>query len=178
MAETIRLDIRLEKRDYLRAARGRFWRSLGWVVAFAPLLALLPFWRAKALQHEVAQWNAAALALAAGLYCALALFLAFSIETCARMFSQHAVRRTPLGLESQVVTFSEKGMEAVTERSSGSVAWNGIQKATVSNWAFQLHIGPQQYVLLPFRQIPSAELRDRLREMIKQHLGARAKFRA
>lgn len=178
MAETIKLNIKLEKQDYLRAARRRFWRSLGWMVAFGPLLALIPFFRATAVQREVTQGNAAAVALACGLYVALALFLAFAVETCARMFSQHAVRKTPLGLESQTLTFSDKGMGAVTSRSSGSIAWSRFHKAARSSWAYQLHFGPRQYVLLPFRQIPSQEEKDQLGRMIKQHLGARAKFRA
>ena len=162
----------------MRAARRRFWRSLGWLVAAAPLLAIFPFWQATALHREVAQENAGAIALALGLYAALALFLAFAIELCARMFAQHAIRQSRLAQESQALTFSENGLDAVAAHSAGKLGWSSFRKAVMTAWAFQLHFGPRQYVLLPFDQFPSRDDRDRLQRMLKEHLGNRAKFRA
>lgn len=116
--------------------------------------------------------------LAVSLYVALALFLAFAIELCARMFAQHAMRQTRLALEPQALTFSENGLEAVTAHSAGTIGWGSFRKAVLTAWAFQLHFGPRQYVLLPFDQFPSSDARNRLRRMLKEHLGNRAKFRA
>lgn len=175
--DTIQLNIRLNKAHYRRAARRRFWRSLGWIVAVAPLVAILPFWQATAIHREIGQGNTGAIALAVGLYAALALFLAFAIELCARMFAQHAMRQSRPAQEPQLLTFSEDGLEAVTEHSSGRIGWSSFRRAVVTTWSFQLHFGPRQYVLLPFDQFPSPETRNRLRQMIKRHLGNRAKFR-
>ena len=175
--DTIQLNIRLNKAHYLRAARRRFWRSLGWIVFVAPLLAIFPFWQATALHRELGQRNTGAIALTVGLYASLALFLAFAIELCARMFAQHAARQGRLALEPQALTFSENGLEAVTAHSAGKIGWGSFRKAVATAWAFQLHFGPRQYVLLPFDQFPSPEIRNRLQQMIKSHLGNRAKFR-
>jgi hypothetical protein len=147
-------------------------------VIVAPLLALLPSWQATALRRELAQANTGAIALAAGLYLALALFLAFAIELCARMFAQHAARQTPLALEQQALTFSESGLEAVTAHTAGKIGWRSFRKAIMTSWAFQLHFEPRRYVLLPFDQFPSRDARDRLRRMLKENLGKRAKFSA
>jgi hypothetical protein len=146
-------------------------------VAVVPLLALLPFWRTTTLHREMAQADPGAITLAAGLYVALALFLVFAIELCARMFAQHAMRQARLALEPQVLTFSEHGLDAVTSHTAGRIGWNSFRKAVATAWAFQLHFGPRQYVLLPFDQFPSADVRDRLRRMLKENLGKRAKFR-
>lgn len=176
MVETIQLNIHLNRSHFLRTARRRFWRSLGWLVAIAPLLAILPFWQAATLHREIAQENAHAIALAVGIYAALALFLAFAIELCARMFAQHAMRQSSLALAPQELTFSENGLNAVTAHSTGNIGWNSFRKAVATNWAFQLHFGPKQYVLLPFDQFPSNDVRDQLRQMLKQQLGKRARF--
>ena len=176
--DSIQLNICLERAHYFRAARRRFWLSLGWIVIAAPLLAILPFLRATALHRELAQENAGAIALAVGLYAALALFLAFAIELCARMFAQHAVRQSRTALQPQTLLFSASGVEAVTALSAGKMKWSSFHKAVMTSWAFQLHFGRGQYVLLPFDQFPSLETRNRLRQMIKGHLGTRARFRA
>jgi hypothetical protein len=176
VVETIQLNIHLNRAHYLRAARRRFWRALGWLVATAPLLAVLPFWQAAALHREVAKGNAGAIALAASIYAALALFLAFAIELCARMFAQHAMRQSKLALAPQALTFSENGLNAVTPHSAGNIGWSSFRKAVATTWAFQLHFGSRQYVLLPFDQFPSKDVRDQLRQMLKQQLGKRARF--
>jgi len=120
----------------------------------------------------------AALGTAIGIYLATALFLAFGVEVCARSFSSHAIRKTPLALERRSLTFSAEGMESVSPSSSGRIQWNAFQKIVETPWAFQLYLGPRQYILLPCDRLQSALERDLLRKLFKLNLGDRAKFHA
>ncbi len=177
-AKDFQLELQLTKRDYLRAYRRQFWRSLGLLVLLASCLPLLSMWRAPAFRHELQTGMPAAIRVAIAAYVVVALFLAFTVELLARSYSSLVVRKTPLALEPQSLTFSSEGMQSQTRSRSGLVHWKSFQKAIATGWAFQLYSSSTQYVLLPFRQFQSPEEVRGFRQMLKQQLGKRARFSA
>jgi hypothetical protein len=174
---TISCVVRLTRSDYSRAYRRQFWRTLWWLVVIAPLVSLLPVIRASEFRHELQTGTYSAIGVALALYVAVALFLAFGVEVCARSFSSHAIRKIPLALEPRTLTFSEQGLDSVNSASSSRIQWPAFQKAIETPWAFQLYLSPRRYVLLPCDRLKSMQERDQLRRLFKLHLGDRARFR-
>jgi YcxB-like protein len=168
--------VQLTRRDYTQAYRHQFWRALWWIVAFAPLMSFFPLIRAAEFRHELQAGTYSAIGVASGLYVAVAGFLALSVEICARSFSSHAIRKEPQALGSRTLTFSNEGLRSVTSVSSSHIPWAAFQRAIETPHAFQLYLGPHQYMLLPCDRLKSAQQRDQFRTLLKLHLGDRAKF--
>ena len=177
-AKNFHLELQLTKRDYLRAYRRQFWRGLGLLVFLASCLSLFPIWRTPAFRHELQAGMPSAIRTAAAAYCVAAFFLAFTVELLARSYSSLVVRKTPLALAPQSLTFSSEGMQSQTRSISGLVRWKTFVKAIATSRAFQLYSSPTQYVLLPFDRFRSPEELRGFRQMLKQQLGNRARFSA
>jgi hypothetical protein len=170
--------VQLTRRDYTQAYRRQFWKALWWIVVFAPLLSLFPIIRAAEFRHELQAGTYSAIGVASGLYVVVALFLALSVEICARSFSSHAIRKAPDALGSRTITFSNEGLRLDTSVSSSRIEWTAFQKAIETRCAFQLYLGPRQYMLLPCDRLKSAQQRDQFRTLLRWHLGDRAKLKA
>jgi hypothetical protein len=172
----IDLDIQVTKTDYVRAARRRFWRSLAVVVALAPLAVTIPLWRSSTMRQEILSGDLRAIAVILGLYGAVALFLALSVEICARSFGQVAARKAATALKPQKLRFSDSGMAWAVNGSAGAIPWTAFRKASKARWAILLHLSGGRDVVIPLRQVP-ANVKPDLETMIKAHLDKRAGFR-
>lgn len=168
--DTLSLEVHVTRGDYTRAFRRRFWRALGWIVFLGAALSWIPIWRAAALRSELAAGTPAAFVATFIAFAGAALFLTFMVELLARSFSRYALRKAPSALEPQVVTFNNQGMHA----RGIHVRWKDFAKAVETGSAFELQLRAGQYLLLPQRQISCA---DRLRALLRMHLGESAKVR-
>ena len=168
--DVISVQVQVTRNDYVRAYRRQFWRSLGWLVAFAPAIALLPIARAPAFRAELASGAPAAVAVAVAIYAGVTVFLAFMVELLARSFSSYGLRKAPAALASRIVTFTKDGMHAP----GSDVRWHEFSKAVETSSGFQLQLRAGPYMLLPRHQISSV---PQIRQLLRTYLGHCAKIR-
>lgn len=182
--EPIRVSVDYSAEDYVRAAihlnrRNFVYRHAALILAALIFLVIFAFIFALRDPSDTASlWLSV---LAAGLP---AIVVGGAVSLGSRVidpwFAKRAVKkmisRSPILQERNDIEFNELGMEATTFLGSGSVKWGAFIEAFESESDFYFLTGPKSRTFVPKTAFESESDLERLRHLIRENLGDRARL--
>ncbi len=74
--------------------------------------------------------------------------------------------------------FSPEALEISSEVRSGWLPWEAVSEAFETKKSFLLFLSPGEHYVVPKRCVPCADNIDRLRDLLREQIGTKAKLRS
>lgn len=170
-------DCQLEFREFFHAMRWYAWRRgrLYFVLVLFLLLLFVPFvfhpHEPPRSRFQVAFSPFSVVPVfAGGLFCG---FFYWEIYRSARrQFKTSSALR-----EARRYSFTEEGVESVSPAASAKFSWALLHRTLETPESFMLFPSDVVFIVIPKRILKSEERVEALRELIRKHLGAKARLR-